>query len=103
MVRGVPARAVELAQLAQLVEEQPDLIEHEPPNPVNGVPIEGLAAWRDFNPSSDTYSSGAHLAIVDVDSDTGDVRILLYVAVGAWWCVANRYLAKVHIHTCLQY
>jgi len=27
MVRGVPARAVELAQLAQMVEEQPDLID----------------------------------------------------------------------------
>src|SRR2546421_1554633 len=81
MARGVPARAIELARLAQLVEEQPDLVEHEPPNPVNGVSIEGLAAWRDFNPSSATYSSGAHIAIVEVDSDTGDVRILRYVAV----------------------
>ena len=44
MVRGVPTRAVELGELARLVEEQPDLIERERPNPANGVPIEGLAA-----------------------------------------------------------
>lgn len=98
MVRGVPARAIELARLAQLVEEQPDLVEHEPPNPVNGVPIEGLAAWRDFNPSSATYSSGAHIAIVEVDSDTGDVRILRYVAVDDCGRVLNHYLAEAQVH-----
>ena len=98
MVRGVPARAIELARLAQMVEEQPDLIEHEPPNPVNGVPIEGLAAWRDFNPSSATYSSGAHIAIVEVDSDTGDVRILRYVAVDDCGRVLNHYLAEAQVH-----
>jgi len=43
-VRGVPSRAVTLGELARLVEEQPDLIEHDQPNPVNRTPIEGLAA-----------------------------------------------------------
>src|SRR5947209_19399547 len=51
MVRGVPARAVELARLVPLVKEQPDLVEHETAHPVNGVPIEGLSACRDLNPS----------------------------------------------------
>src|SRR5947207_2010792 len=59
-VRGVPTRAITLGELARMVEEQPDLIEHEKPNPANGVPIEGLAAWRDFNPSNATFSSGTH-------------------------------------------
>src|SRR2546423_1038977 len=98
MVRGVPARAIELARLAQLVEEQPDLVEHEPPNPVNGVPIEGLAGCRDCNPSSATYSSGAHIAIVEVDSDTGDVRILRFVAVDDCGPVLNHYLAEAQVH-----
>jgi len=98
MVRGVPARAVELAQLAQMVEEQPDLIEHEPPNLANGAPIEGLAAWRDFNPSGATFSSGAHLAVVEVDSVTGEVRILHYVAVDDCGRVLNHYLAEAQVH-----
>jgi carbon-monoxide dehydrogenase large subunit len=98
MVRGVPTRTVTLAQLAQMVEEQPDLVEHEPPNPVNGVPIEGLAAWRDFVPSSATYSSGAHLAVVEIDSDTGDTQILKYVAVDDGGRILNHYLAEAQIH-----
>jgi carbon-monoxide dehydrogenase large subunit len=98
MVRGVPARAVTLGELACLVEEQPDLIEHEAPNPANGVPIEGLAAWRDFSPSNATFSSGAHLAVVEVDIETGEVHILTYVAVDDCGRVLNHYLAEAQIH-----
>ncbi len=100
-VRGVPSRAVELGELARLVEEQPDLIERERPNPVNGVPIEGLAAWRDFMPSSATYSSGTHLAVVQVESDTGEVHILQYVAVDDCGRVLNHYLVDAQVHGAL--
>src|SRR5712692_208103 len=98
MVRGVPGRAVELGQLAQLVEEQPDLIEHEPPNLSNKAPIEGLAAWRDFVPSNATFSSGTHLAVVEVDTETGEVNILKYVAVDDCGRVLNHYLAEAQVH-----
>jgi len=101
MVRGVPTRAVELGELARLVEEHPDLIERERPNPANGVPIEGLAAWRDFAPSSATFSSGAHLAVVEVDADTGEVRILQYVAVDDCGRVLNHYLVDAQVHGAL--
>jgi aerobic carbon-monoxide dehydrogenase large subunit len=100
-VRGVPTRAIELGELAMLVEEQPDLIEREKPNPVNGVPIEGLAAWRDFMPSSATFSSGTHLAVVEVDSNTGEVHILQYVAVDDCGRVVNHYLADAQVHGAL--
>jgi carbon-monoxide dehydrogenase large subunit len=100
-VRGVPTRAIELGELARLVEEQPDLIEREKPNPVNGVPIEGLAAWRDFMPSSATFSSGTHLAVVEVDSNTGEVHILQYVAVDDCGRVLNHYLADAQVHGAL--
>jgi carbon-monoxide dehydrogenase large subunit len=100
-VRGVPSRAVTLGELARLVEEQPDLIEHEPPNPANRRPIEGLAAWRDFSPSDSTYSSGAHLAVVEVDADTGKVRLLRYVAVDDCGRVLNHYLVEAQIHGAL--
>ncbi len=98
MVHGVSTRAVPLGELARLVEAQPDLIEHEPPNPANGKPIEGLAAWRDFNPPDATYSSGAHLALVEVDSETGEVRLLRYVAVDDCGRILNHYLVEAQVH-----
>ena len=97
-VRGVPSRAVTLGELARMVETQPDLIEHDSPNPVNGAPIEGLAAWRDFSPSNATYCSGAHLAVAEVDTETGDIHILQYVAVDDSGKVLNRYLADAQVH-----
>lgn len=64
-VRGVPSRVVSLGELAAMVEAQPDLVEREAPNPVNGASIEGLAAWRDFSPDNATFCSSAHLAVVE--------------------------------------
>jgi len=98
MVRGVPARALELGELARRVEEQPDLIEHECPEPGDGRPVEGLAAWRSFASSGLTFSSGAHIAVVEIDSDTGEVRILSYVAVDDCGRVLNHYLAEAQLH-----
>lgn len=100
-VRGVPTRTISLGELARLVEENPDLIEHEPPNPANGAPIEGLAAWRDFNPANSTYCSGSHLAVVEVDSETGELHILSYVAVDDSGTVLNHYLADAQVHGAL--
>jgi carbon-monoxide dehydrogenase large subunit len=97
-VQGSPARAVSLGKLAQMVEEKPDLIEHEPPNPVNGTPVEGLAAWRDFSSPGSTYASGTHLAVVEIDPETGELQILTYVAVDDCGRVLNHYLADAQIH-----
>jgi carbon-monoxide dehydrogenase large subunit len=97
-VRGVPGRAMRLGELARQVEEQPDLIEHDPPDPVNGRPIEGLAAWREFSPSAPTFSSGTHVAVVEVESETGEVHVLTYVAVDDCGRVLNSYLAEAQVH-----
>jgi carbon-monoxide dehydrogenase large subunit len=98
VVRGVPARSITLGELARLVEEQPVLIEREPPNPANGAPIEGLAAWRDFASQGAANASGTHVAVVEVDSETGEVRVLTYVAVDDCGRVLNHYLAEAQIH-----
>ncbi|HLX56597.1 MAG TPA: xanthine dehydrogenase family protein molybdopterin-binding subunit [Ktedonobacteraceae bacterium] len=97
-VRGAPARAIDLGALASMVEEHPGLIEHEQPNPSNDAPVEGLAAWRDFSPPGATYSSGTHLAVVEVDPETGEVEILKYVAVDDCGRVLNHYLVEAQIH-----
>jgi carbon-monoxide dehydrogenase large subunit len=81
-----------------LVEEQPELIEREPPDPANGGSIEGLAAWRDFAPQGAAYASGTHVAVIEVDSETGEVQILKYVAVDDCGRVLNHYLAEAQIH-----
>ena len=97
-VRGAASRAVTLGELARMVEEQPDLIEREPPNPANGAAIEGLAAWRDFSSGGAAYSSGTHLAVVEIDRETGEVHILQYVAVDDCGRVLNHYLVESQVH-----
>ena len=101
MVQGVPARKIELGELARRVEEEPDLIEHEAPNLANGKPIEGLAAWRDFFPPNATFSSGTHIALVEVNTDTGDVELVKYVAVDDCGRVLNDYLVAAQVHGAL--
>jgi len=97
-VRGFPARKIALGELARIVEKQPDLVEREPPNPANKTSIEGLAAWRDFSSSGATYSSGTHLAVVEIDPETGELRILAYVAVDDCGRVLNHRLVDDQLH-----
>jgi carbon-monoxide dehydrogenase large subunit len=97
-VRGVPSRSIPLAELAQAVEDRPDLIEREPPNPANGVPIEGLAAWRSFAPAGASFTSGAHVAVVEIDTETGEVAVLSYVAVDDCGRIVNHYLTAAQTH-----
>jgi aerobic carbon-monoxide dehydrogenase large subunit len=100
-VRGVPTASLELGEIARLVEENPALIEHEGPNPVNGAVVEGLAAWRDFSPVGATFPSGAHLALVEVDTDTGNIEILNYIAVDDCGRILNHYLVEAQVHGAL--
>jgi aerobic carbon-monoxide dehydrogenase large subunit len=97
-VSGVPARSVELGELARMAEERPDLIEHEDSNPANGVPIEGLAAWRDFAPPYSAVGSGTHIAVVEVERETGEIEVLHYVAVDDAGRILNHYLAEAQMH-----
>ncbi len=97
-VRGTPRRTVALSELARLVEEEHRHIKQEEPNPANGAPIEGLAAWHDFSPPGATYSSGTHMAIVEIDPETGEVQLLTYVAVDDCGQILNHYLVEAQVH-----
>ena len=46
------------------------------------------------NPAPWTFSNGAHLAVVEVDADTGQVRVLRYVAVDDCGRVVNPALVE---------
>ncbi|HEU5376175.1 MAG TPA: xanthine dehydrogenase family protein molybdopterin-binding subunit [Ktedonobacteraceae bacterium] len=97
-VRGAPQRSIELGELARLVEEHPELLVGEEGESTSQPRPEGLAAWRDFTPDGAAWSSGAHLAIVEVDTETGDVEILQYFAVDDCGRVLNHVLAEAQLH-----
>jgi carbon-monoxide dehydrogenase large subunit len=73
-VRGAPARAVPLGEVARAA------------NPLRGViPAEwegpGLEATRYFAPPSGAYAGGCHAALVEVEPETGGLRFLKYIVV----------------------
>jgi carbon-monoxide dehydrogenase large subunit len=71
-VAGSPDRAVSWAEIATIA-YQP----HKLPEGTEG----GLEEHVVFSPANATWPFGTHLAVVEVDPDTGDVDLLRYVAV----------------------
>jgi aerobic carbon-monoxide dehydrogenase large subunit len=71
-VRGAPDRRVSLGALATAAAPGQPLPEGMPP---------GLEATEYFLAPRATFASGVHVAVVEVDTDTLEVRILRYVAV----------------------
>ena len=80
-VRGVPTRSVRWADLAARA----------------GGP-RGLFSAIDFTQSGLTYPFGAHVAVVEVDADTGDVRLVRHVAVDDAGPIVNPLLARGQQH-----
>jgi carbon-monoxide dehydrogenase large subunit len=78
-VAGAPARIVGWADLADAGQEP-------------------LAVEHDFVPGMPTFPFGAHLAVVEVDTETGHVRLGRYVAVDDAGSVLNPLLAEGQVH-----
>jgi aerobic carbon-monoxide dehydrogenase large subunit len=72
-VRGAPDRGLTLGQLARTV--------HFRSNELRGVEPSVEATVHYTNPQAWTFTNGAHLAVVEVDLETGAVRVVKYVAV----------------------
>jgi aerobic carbon-monoxide dehydrogenase large subunit len=70
-VRGAPAKALGLAQIAAKAygADLPEGIDH------------GLEATDFFRPPQLVYPFGAHVAVVEVDRDTGEVQVRNFVSV----------------------
>jgi carbon-monoxide dehydrogenase large subunit len=62
---GVPSRSLSWAELAEVAHERGTV----------------LAAQNDFVPPGPTFPFGAHISVVEIDSETGQVRPLRHVAV----------------------
>jgi aerobic carbon-monoxide dehydrogenase large subunit len=71
-VAGTPATALTWAEVARAAGEPGRVLEGEEP---------GLAVELDFNQGDATYPFGAHVAVVEVDLDTGGVTLVRHVAV----------------------
>ncbi len=88
-VAGVPARSLTWAELAVAASDPARLPEGAEP---------GLAAEADFYQDGATFPFGAHLALVEVDTETGQVRALKHFAVDDCGRVINPMLAEGQVH-----
>jgi len=92
-VRGVPARALDWALLARAAASD----EHRAATDT-GDGLAGLAAHLDFDQGATTFPFGAHVSVVEVDSETGRVRVLRHVAVDDCGRVINPALVEGQQH-----
>src|SRR2546422_1015017 len=91
-VRGARGRALTLAEVAALASS---------PRPGYALPsgmAPGLEAAAYVSVPQSTYSSGAHAAVVEVDAETGAVRILRYVAVDDCGTIINPMVVEGQVH-----
>jgi aerobic carbon-monoxide dehydrogenase large subunit len=88
-VRGAPGRSVTLARVAQAA-----------PAPAPGAP-DGITASLRFDAGSHMVPSGAHIAVIELDPDTGAVRVLRYVAVDDCGRLVNPLIVNGQIHGAL--
>jgi len=88
-VRGSPERGLSYAELARAA--------HFRSNELRGVEPSLEATVHYTNPGAWTFTNGAHLAVAEVDVDTGRVRVLRYVAVDDCGRIVNPALVEGQI------
>ncbi|MBI5653831.1 MAG: xanthine dehydrogenase family protein molybdopterin-binding subunit [Chloroflexi bacterium] len=88
-VKGVPSKAVKFTDVA---------LEAYWPRKVPADVELGLEATAVFNPSNFTFPDGTHVAMVEVDPDTGKVTITKYVCVDDVGKVINPMIVEGQIH-----
>jgi carbon-monoxide dehydrogenase large subunit len=88
-VRGSPERGLSFGDLARTV--------HFRSNELRGVEPSLEATVHYTNPTAWTFTNGAHLAVVELDIETGKVRVLRYVAVDDCGRIVNPALVEGQI------
>jgi carbon-monoxide dehydrogenase large subunit len=90
-VRGAPGRALTLADVARVAWR-----------PAAGTLPEGtdpaLEATQYYDPPPATFANGAHLAVVEVDAETGEVEIVRYVVVEDCGRMVNPMIVDGQVH-----
>jgi carbon-monoxide dehydrogenase large subunit len=88
-VAGVPANALSWADLAQAAGD-----DSRRPAGMDA----GLAHELDFDGTDSTFPFGAHIALVEVDTETGEVELLRHVAVDDCGRILNPLLVRGQQH-----
>jgi carbon-monoxide dehydrogenase large subunit len=88
-VAGVPTSALSWGELAHAAHDRSKLPEHMEP---------GLAVALDFNQGEATFPFGAHIAVVEVDTDTGRVELQRHIAVDDCGRILNPLIADGQVH-----
>jgi carbon-monoxide dehydrogenase large subunit len=88
-VAGSPDKSVEWAAIAKAAYQA-----HTLPEGMDS----GLEAQATFSPGNATWPFGTHLAVVEVDGDTGDVKILEYHAVDDCGNIVNPMIVNGQVH-----
>ena len=89
-VQGAPAQAKTIQEIALAAHVySQDLPEGMEP---------GLEATSYFDPKNFTWPFGTHIAVVEVDSDTGEVKLLRYIAVDDVGNVINPMIVDGMVH-----
>ncbi|HEY7780122.1 MAG TPA: molybdopterin cofactor-binding domain-containing protein [Ktedonobacterales bacterium] len=88
-VKGSPARAKTIQDIALMANVAWDMPEGMAP---------GLEESHFYDPVNFTFPFGAHICVVDVDADTGEVHIRRYVAVDDCGLVINPMIVDGQVH-----
>ncbi len=86
-VAGVPSRSLGWAEIAAASNDRL-------PEPLHG----GLESDTDFSPEGNLYPFGTHVAVVEVDTETGIVDIIRYLTVDDCGVVINPLLVEGQVH-----
>jgi carbon-monoxide dehydrogenase large subunit len=92
-VAGVPGSGLTWAEIAQAALDRqrrpPGWAEEIPPGAQDQAQPEGLGVALVFNQGAASFPFGTHVAVVEVDTETGQVRLLRHVAVDDCGFVLN--------------
>ena len=88
-VAGVPGSGLTWADLAREAAEAPG---------IGGGGTLALDAEHDFETPDSTFPFGTHVAVVEIDPDTGNVSLLRHVAVDDCGIILNPMLVEGQIH-----
>jgi carbon-monoxide dehydrogenase large subunit len=88
-VAGAPERAITWAELAAAADDPSRL-------PADVTP--GLVASGTFRELESTFPFGAHVAVVEVDTETGDARLVRHIAVDDCGRILNPMLVDGQVH-----
>jgi carbon-monoxide dehydrogenase large subunit len=95
-VAGVPARALSWGELATAAKTTKDVAELGESLPPGMEPA--LAYALDFSQGDATYPFGAHVAVVEIDTETGRVDLIRHVAVDDCGRILNPVLVAGQQH-----